>query len=59
MTGILPDDILRRPKRGSACPIDHWFRGELREMAYDILLSSESHDAPSRPDAVRRYSTTT
>jgi asparagine synthase (glutamine-hydrolysing) len=26
-------------KMGFGVPIDRWFRGELREMAYDVLLS--------------------
>ncbi|GJL54479.1 MAG: asparagine synthetase B [Nitrospirales bacterium] len=36
---LLPADILNRPKMGFGVPIDHWLRHELREMAYDILLS--------------------
>ncbi|WP_447968600.1 asparagine synthase (glutamine-hydrolyzing) [Nitrospira sp. M1] len=36
---LLPPDILNRPKMGFGVPIDHWLRHELREMAYDILLS--------------------
>ncbi|MGA1794322.1 MAG: asparagine synthase (glutamine-hydrolyzing) [bacterium] len=36
---ILPQEILSRPKMGFGVPIDAWFRNELREMAYDTLLS--------------------
>jgi asparagine synthase (glutamine-hydrolysing) len=39
MHGVLPDVILDRPKMGFSAPIAHWFRDELREMAYDVLLS--------------------
>jgi asparagine synthase (glutamine-hydrolysing) len=39
LRGVLPDVILDRPKMGFAAPIAHWFRDELREMAYDVLLS--------------------
>jgi asparagine synthase (glutamine-hydrolysing) len=42
MKDVLPKDILRRSKRGFAIPLDHWFRHELREMAYDLLLDSRA-----------------
>ncbi|MBI3399372.1 MAG: asparagine synthase (glutamine-hydrolyzing) [Deltaproteobacteria bacterium] len=38
LRGILPDDVLFRSKMGFGVPIDHWFRNELKEMAYDMLL---------------------
>jgi asparagine synthase (glutamine-hydrolysing) len=40
LRGVLPDVILDRPKMGFSAPIAHWFRDEIREMAYDVLLSS-------------------
>jgi asparagine synthase (glutamine-hydrolysing) len=56
MKGILPEEILRRRKRGFGVPIDHWFRHELRETAYDILLSSRARERGYfRPEVVRRY----
>jgi asparagine synthase (glutamine-hydrolysing) len=39
---LLPETILTRPKMGFGAPITHWFRRELREMAYDTLLSSRA-----------------
>ena len=39
LRGMLPDVVLDRPKMGFSAPIAHWFRNELREMAYDVLLS--------------------
>lgn len=39
LRGLLPDVILDRPKQGFEVPIAHWFRDDLREMAYDTLLS--------------------
>ena len=39
LRGVLPDVVLDRPKMGFSAPIAHWFRNELREMAYDVLLS--------------------
>ena len=37
--GFLPKEILNRPKMGFGVPLDRWFREELREMAYDVLLN--------------------
>jgi asparagine synthase (glutamine-hydrolysing) len=39
LRGLLPDIVLDRPKMGFSVPLAGWFREELREMAYDILLS--------------------
>ncbi len=39
---MLPQKILHRPKMGFTVPIDHWFKKDLREMAYDTLLSSRA-----------------
>ncbi len=55
MEPYLPRAILTRPKRGFGCPIDRWFRGELKEMAYDILLSQSARQRGLfRPGYVRR-----
>ncbi len=39
MRGLLPADIIDRPKRGFAVPLAGWFRGQLAGFARDILLS--------------------
>ena len=39
MKSHLPHAILKRRKMGFGVPIDHWLRGDLRELAYDVLLS--------------------
>jgi asparagine synthase (glutamine-hydrolysing) len=39
---ILPDEVLFREKMGFGVPIDYWFRNELKEMAYDTLLSDRA-----------------
>lgn len=39
---LLPNDIQTRPKMGFGVPIDHWFRGPLREMVHDLLLDSRA-----------------
>jgi asparagine synthase (glutamine-hydrolysing) len=36
---LVPDAVLDRPKMGFCAPITTWFRHDLREMAYDILLA--------------------
>jgi asparagine synthase (glutamine-hydrolysing) len=38
----LPALILKRRKMGFAVPIDRWLRGELREMAHDLLLDGRA-----------------
>lgn len=45
LRGMVPEPILKRPKKGFGVPLSRWFRNELR----DILLSHLS------PDAVRRH----
>lgn len=41
----LPPELLRRPKMGFGVPLDHWFRGPLREMVHDSLFSRRFLDA--------------
>jgi asparagine synthase (glutamine-hydrolysing) len=42
MEGILPNEILYRPKRGFAVPLGHWFRGKLGSFMRDLLFSKTS-----------------
>lgn len=42
MRGILPDEVIDRPKRGFAVPLGDWFRGRLSEYVRDLLLSETS-----------------
>ena len=39
---LLPAGILRRPKMGFNLPLDAWLRGELRDMARELLLGPRS-----------------
>jgi len=55
LAGLLPDRILHRPKMGFGVPIDHWLRHELRDMAYDTLLSPRAVGRGYfHPDRIRR-----
>jgi asparagine synthase (glutamine-hydrolysing) len=38
----LPAEVLARPKRGFAPPIERWLREDLKDMAHDLLLASDS-----------------
>jgi asparagine synthase (glutamine-hydrolysing) len=42
MEGILPAEVLYRPKRGFAIPLGRWFRGQLSLYVRDLLLSRKS-----------------
>lgn len=42
MRGLLPDQVIDRPKRGFAIPLGRWFRGQLAPFVRDLLLSGES-----------------
>lgn len=43
LRGLLPDEILDRPKRGFTIPIDSWFKGKLKGYSRSILLDKNSH----------------
>jgi len=42
LSGLLPDEILYRKKVGFSLPIHNWFRNELKQYAYDLLLSEKA-----------------
>jgi asparagine synthase (glutamine-hydrolysing) len=42
MRGILPDQIIDRPKRGFAVPLSFWFRGKLSSYVRDLALGERS-----------------
>ncbi len=42
MEPYLPRQILYRAKRGFGCPIDRWFRSELKDLAYGTLLAQSA-----------------
>jgi asparagine synthase (glutamine-hydrolysing) len=55
LTPYLPRQIVYRPKRGFVCPIDRWFRGALKDLAYDTLLAQSARQRGLfQPDYVRR-----
>jgi asparagine synthase (glutamine-hydrolysing) len=54
MAPLLPAELLHRRKMGFGCPIDQWLREELKEFAFDVLLSRTARERGLfRPDYVR------
>jgi asparagine synthase (glutamine-hydrolysing) len=41
MEDILPHEVLHRRKQGFAVPLNRWFRKELKEMAYEEIVSQD------------------
>ena len=41
LRGIVPDEVMFRPKMGFGVPIAHWFRGELKDYAREKLLDGQ------------------
>jgi asparagine synthase (glutamine-hydrolysing) len=39
---LIPADVIARPKHGFAVPIDPWFRGKLKNFAYDVILDDRT-----------------
>ena len=42
MKGLIPENILNRPKVGFRIPVNEWFRGPMKEYLLDNLIGSES-----------------
>jgi asparagine synthase (glutamine-hydrolysing) len=52
---LLPKETLDKRKHGFAVPTDPWFRGELQQFAYDVLLDPRTRQRGFfRTDAVER-----
>ena len=41
LTSVLPSEVLQRRKQGFAVPLAEWFRGELKELSGDFLLTQD------------------
>jgi asparagine synthase (glutamine-hydrolysing) len=54
MNGLLPDEILNRPKRGFGVPLDRWFREDLDVYAHSTLGQGARVRAHLRADALDR-----
>jgi len=39
---LLPERTMTKPKHGFSVPTDPWFRGELKDFAFDVLLDARS-----------------
>lgn len=41
LEGIVPNEILYRPKMGFGVPLVHWFRADLKDYMYDTIMSGQ------------------
>jgi asparagine synthase (glutamine-hydrolysing) len=52
---LIPSEIFRRGKMGFGVPLEHWFRGELKALAHEVLLDPRTADRGYfRPAAIKR-----
>lgn len=52
---LLPREIFARRKMGFGVPLDHWFRGELKELGQEMLFGDQAlARGIFRPEAVRQ-----
>src|SRR5205814_10229533 len=42
--GLIPEQIINRPKHGFDVPIRKWLNGELRELLYDTLTGKRARE---------------
>jgi asparagine synthase (glutamine-hydrolysing) len=56
---ILPEESLRKPKQGFSVNVHAWFKGEVGELARQVLPESEIIREYFRVDSVRKLLTTT
>ena len=43
--GLIPDEIIHRPKQGFDAPIKYWLNREMKEMTHDLLTSSRARQS--------------
>lgn len=39
---LIPQEVLTKPKHGFSVPTDLWFRGELKDFAFEVLLDDKT-----------------
>lgn len=55
LEGILPPEIVYRKKMGFPVPLSGWFRGELKERVYEVLLGKRSVERRIfKPEEIRK-----
>lgn len=43
---IMPRDLVYRPKHGLTVPVGEWLRGDLQDLAWDVLSAPDAHYTP-------------
>jgi asparagine synthase (glutamine-hydrolysing) len=56
VAGLLPAEVLAKPKQGFSIPLKHWLRGPLRPLLTDLLSASTiGRDGYFEPQCVTRW----
>ncbi len=42
LSPLLPADVLTKPKQGFGVPLDPWFRGDLKDFTFEVLLDARA-----------------
>jgi asparagine synthase (glutamine-hydrolysing) len=59
LEGLVPHEVLHKPKHGFSVPLDEWFRGELKPLVADVLLDERTRTRGFfDPAAIERILTT-
>src|SRR5262245_42236959 len=45
VAGLLPDEVIYRPKQGFGVPIKYWLNREMKEMTHDLLASPRARQS--------------
>ncbi|MCB2155846.1 asparagine synthase (glutamine-hydrolyzing) [bacterium] len=55
LRGIIPDEVMDRPKKGFSVPLGVWLKGETEKIVHEMLLADDARSrAYFQPEAIER-----